>query len=1375
MTRMMRKFAVQSTLVAISCAMVLFIGGTCVWAGVPVGTFREVEGSVDVMRDGALPAVAVKAGDAVQVGDFVRTRSNSRAEIAFKDGNLLKIAPRTRIDISQYLGTDEGDKRTLRLPRGKVQAVVPPKAKEEKGGAKRFEIHTPNAVAGVRGTNFFVFHDRNVTGVVVREGKVYTYNASLPQQLVTVPAGATTTVGERRPPQAPRPAAPAELQLHDRDVTPAPAKKEEKASGPTGKPAGEPQKPAGAAGNTPDQAPSGKAGGEAAPTGGERAAAAGTASSPQKSSTDSPSATPGAAPAAAAPPSGPPSYAPPVTVADLPTAMPAVTTPTAPPIQILMKTAEEKSVLATTGTTNSPGKEEETPPITETEQVKGEIEEQMASSGGLVTPSLSETIFTTDPSVPPPVSNAPVTDPNAPVAETNTTTGTSGTTTSSGSTAQPFALLPVVATLLVRENTIDPNSNLLLINSPGDVNGQVGLMQAPWSGTSVPLQVRGTSAAFAGGGTVPHYWQQRLTSGDKAAGTSVTPDGGGIYGYLAGIDRPALGLVQGELTAIYVDPTGRAGIIRGDFGSGGAAAPTGLIDAATGNWTADGSARSIEINPAIGIVPATLANPWWQNELVTVDVPVTSQNASSSFGPESEGGFLDPSFNTLGSMSDRGDKGEFSFLKSDPSFGIWQLESFGAYAAPGSRFVLMSDAEWGATAASPPSVENLSEISSIGAWGADGRLTGTSYGVWGDWNAGRTRVMTGTLIGTANTGAGTFGAIATGSWLETGTFLTNLTLAQQLGFPVTPVAGLILSGATSAMSVNASGIRFFAHAAGDPVTLWATNAVSGSYSGSLQLHSSVPLTDGTGAVSGKFHLLNAGTSPLTGQSVWLGEIEGMGTIPLGTGGFLQSSFDGIAAGTFSAGTFAGTAAGTGHPLTHLARIGGGFGQADFRSLTNGPPPAYATESQLTGLLGGISLWNTTKSSFTEVTLTGVLSAPFTSSGQLLIGDLSSYDRISNTGTTRDGGAYWAYLSGANNNVPVPPPFQQLTTRFSGLYIDPAGHAGILLGGLDGFVDQQSLTVDAHGGILPTELAATSPIAATALNQAAGITTATTPLASLFPGDFSTGGLLTPASGGLDSLEMRAIAGISDWGIARFTRSGTYSGTTDNLWKLPISGPGGTIMLEGGVFGNSWDPVTHRNGGFATFAFADISATPRAGIVVGETVGTFDPVGFTWQMVMSGAWLDAARIVSLASTAAGQATLQRLNIPAFEIGSADLSGSGGVAGDTLAVNMAGVKFLAPTTGGRPTVWATGSVGGNYAGNPIAAGTITLNQIAGSNASGVQANFTMSSFSGGTWQGKVSGPVSGTVGGHTNINMTGLAAGSYNAGTGTISGMAAGLVK
>ena len=89
----------------------------------PVGKFTSVEGRVDNTRPGRA-AVEVKVGDEVYEKDIIRTKSKSKAEIAFFNGNSLRLAQSTRVEITECITGEEQNSSILRLFRGKIQSKV---------------------------------------------------------------------------------------------------------------------------------------------------------------------------------------------------------------------------------------------------------------------------------------------------------------------------------------------------------------------------------------------------------------------------------------------------------------------------------------------------------------------------------------------------------------------------------------------------------------------------------------------------------------------------------------------------------------------------------------------------------------------------------------------------------------------------------------------------------------------------------------------------------------------------------------------------------------------------------------------------------------------------------------------------------------------------------------------------------------------------------------------------------------------------------------------------------------------------------------------------------------------------------------------------
>ncbi len=120
-------------------------------AAAVVGRLTQVEGRVDLLKDGKLPATPAKVEDSLQMGDVIRTKSLSRAQLTFMDNTVLTISPESRIAIEEYMYDPAKGKRSavLQLFQGLAHVVV---SKLFKVQEPDFLIKTHTAVMGVRGT-----------------------------------------------------------------------------------------------------------------------------------------------------------------------------------------------------------------------------------------------------------------------------------------------------------------------------------------------------------------------------------------------------------------------------------------------------------------------------------------------------------------------------------------------------------------------------------------------------------------------------------------------------------------------------------------------------------------------------------------------------------------------------------------------------------------------------------------------------------------------------------------------------------------------------------------------------------------------------------------------------------------------------------------------------------------------------------------------------------------------------------------------------------------------------------------------------------------------------------------------------------------------
>jgi hypothetical protein len=187
------------TAIIVLAVLFALAGAASALAGGVVGRFTVVDGRVDILRPGQTRAEPVARDATVTAGDIVRTKSDSFAEIVFNDGAVLKVSESSRIEIKDYELTGNGKRKMglLRLLRGKIRATVPKtlgRIIPISRGPSNFEVETPTAVAGARGTDFFVWFDRGTTGVFVLDGTVETRSPLHPEKALMVGGGYFTLI-----------------------------------------------------------------------------------------------------------------------------------------------------------------------------------------------------------------------------------------------------------------------------------------------------------------------------------------------------------------------------------------------------------------------------------------------------------------------------------------------------------------------------------------------------------------------------------------------------------------------------------------------------------------------------------------------------------------------------------------------------------------------------------------------------------------------------------------------------------------------------------------------------------------------------------------------------------------------------------------------------------------------------------------------------------------------------------------------------------------------------------------------------------------------------------------------------------------------------
>jgi hypothetical protein len=176
-----------------------------------IGEVTSVSGAATLERGGSKVALVLLMP--IRVRDTIRTAAKSEITITLSDGSKLVLSESSSCTIDQYSMTATARRQgSIGLLGGHLRAIV-----NTMGGAvPDFQVHTPNATAAVRGTEFETAYiagrpcpeDRSClryTTVGVLHGVVAVANVSNPAKAVLVTEGYETTVAWEAPATSPAP------------------------------------------------------------------------------------------------------------------------------------------------------------------------------------------------------------------------------------------------------------------------------------------------------------------------------------------------------------------------------------------------------------------------------------------------------------------------------------------------------------------------------------------------------------------------------------------------------------------------------------------------------------------------------------------------------------------------------------------------------------------------------------------------------------------------------------------------------------------------------------------------------------------------------------------------------------------------------------------------------------------------------------------------------------------------------------------------------------------------------------------------------------------------------------------------------------------
>jgi hypothetical protein len=126
---------------------------------------RAIQGTAKYSTDGGV-WVPLKVNATLRSGSIIQTDSDSRVDLFLgENGPVVRVTPNTTVSLDKLTvskaGGDSVIETQLNLRTGRIQGNV-----KKLAAASKYEIKTPNAIAGIRGTDYDVSSQRLADGTI---------------------------------------------------------------------------------------------------------------------------------------------------------------------------------------------------------------------------------------------------------------------------------------------------------------------------------------------------------------------------------------------------------------------------------------------------------------------------------------------------------------------------------------------------------------------------------------------------------------------------------------------------------------------------------------------------------------------------------------------------------------------------------------------------------------------------------------------------------------------------------------------------------------------------------------------------------------------------------------------------------------------------------------------------------------------------------------------------------------------------------------------------------------------------------------------------------------------------------------------------------
>ncbi len=184
--------------------LIIIITAPCL--GDPIGRFTDVKGDVSLKRIKTF--IRPNINDSVEIKDLLVTGEIARTKLMLIDSSLLTIGSNTKVEITDFLLDRNTRKGVILVKTGAIHA----KAEKFFDPNSRFEIRTPTAVIGARGTEWFTASsEKEETTIFSISETVSVYNPAYPNKPVDIKEGYFTKVEAGKLPKKPEAYCPSDL------------------------------------------------------------------------------------------------------------------------------------------------------------------------------------------------------------------------------------------------------------------------------------------------------------------------------------------------------------------------------------------------------------------------------------------------------------------------------------------------------------------------------------------------------------------------------------------------------------------------------------------------------------------------------------------------------------------------------------------------------------------------------------------------------------------------------------------------------------------------------------------------------------------------------------------------------------------------------------------------------------------------------------------------------------------------------------------------------------------------------------------------------------------------------------------------------------